>query len=338
MFSNDGYAIIVTNKTRIDRLTAQAGSYQMAVAKHKLLNKVNNLKFYEVENTAYRSSLETVQKKLSSILRYKLIDRSFLPSFIFKGEIPMVIVVGQDGLVANTAKYVRNIPIIAVNQDPEQYDGILLPFTKNDFLVGVEQVLSGHFSSRIVSLAEVKIINNNQRLLAFNDLFIGTSSHVSARYRIWYNGATEEQLSSGIIVSTKSGSTGWLSSIFNMLHGLPKFQDQKNSYGQKTPPTKITFGDNQLFFVVREPFASYQTGININGGVLRSEDQLVIESLMPDNGVIFSDGIESDFLQFVSGDTAVIKIAQETTTLVQKKYCNPKIKRSNETSPAFLQK
>jgi hypothetical protein len=153
--------------------------------------------------------------------------------------------------------------------------------------------------------------------LAFNDLFIGTSSHVSARYRIRYGRVTEEQLSSGIVVSTKSGLTGWLSSVFNMVHGLQIFQAQKNSYNQKTP-NKIGLGDDQLFFVVREPFASYQTGINNIGGVLSSKDQLVIESLMPDNGVIFSDGIESDFLRFISGDTAVVKVAQESTTLVQK--------------------
>jgi hypothetical protein len=270
-----------------------------------------------MEDSFYRSSLEVVQESLSPILRYKLIDRSFLPSFIFKGKIPMVIVVGQDGLVANTAKYVGNIPIIAVNQEPESYDGFLLPFTKDNFLSAVKQVLSGQFSSRTVSLAEVQI-DNGQHLLAFNDLFIGTSSHVSARYYIQYGGAWEEHLSSGIIVSTKSGSTGWLSSVFNMSHGLQKLLDRKNRHDQKTV-NKITFRDDQLFFAVREPFASRQTGINIIGGLLDSSDQLVIESLMPDGGVIFSDGIESDFLPFTSGNTATIKIARETAVLVQKK-------------------
>jgi hypothetical protein len=288
----------------------------MAKAKLAFLKQEKVFESLCIEAASYQSSLEVVQKKLSSVLRYKLIDRSFLPSFIFKGEIPMVIVVGQDGLVANTAKYVGNIPIIAVNQDPESYDGFLLPFTKDDFLSGVKQVLSGQFPSRKVSLAEVQI-NNSQHLLAFNDLFIGASSHVSARYRIRYGRMTEEQLSSGIIVSTKSGSTGWLSSVFNMSHGLQKLLNQKNCYDQKTA-NKMTFREDQLFFAVREPFASRQTGINITGGLLDSSDQLIIESLMPDGGVVFSDGIESDFLPFASGNTAIIKIAQETAVLVQK--------------------
>ncbi|MDR1483895.1 MAG: hypothetical protein LBT09_03630 [Planctomycetaceae bacterium] len=317
MFSNDGYAIIVTNKTRFDRLTAQAGTSQMARARLAFQNQEKVFCEFSIEASSYRSSLEVVQKSLSPILRYKLIDRSFLPSFIFKGEIPMVIVVGQDGLVANTAKYVGNIPIIAVNQEPESYNGFLLPFTKDDFLLAVKQVLSGQFSSRTVSLAEVQI-NNGQHLLAFNDLFIGVSSHVSARYCIRYGGVREEQLSSGIIVSTKSGSTGWLSSVFNMSHGLQKLLDQKNRHDQKTV-NKITFREDQLFFAVREPFASRQTGINIVGGLLDSSDQLVIESLMPDGGVVFSDGIESDFLPFTSGNTATVKIARETAVLVQKK-------------------
>jgi len=38
--------------------------------------------------------------------------------------------------------------------------------------------------------------------------------------------------------------------------------------------------------------------------------------LMPSNGVIFSDGIESDFLKFNSGTIAKIGLANETATLV----------------------
>lgn len=37
---------------------------------------------------------------------------------------------------------------------------------------------------------------------------------------------------------------------------------------------------------------------------------------MPTNGVIFSDGIETDFLKFNSGSIATIGIAKETARLV----------------------
>jgi hypothetical protein len=37
---------------------------------------------------------------------------------------------------------------------------------------------------------------------------------------------------------------------------------------------------------------------------------------MPENGVIFSDGIEKDFLEFNSGATLTITIAQQRGCLV----------------------
>jgi len=41
-----------------------------------------------------------------------------------------------------------------------------------------------------------------------------------------------------------------------------------------------------------------------------------MESLMPTGGVIFSDGIETDFLQFNSGSIAHIRAAERRARLV----------------------
>lgn len=133
----------------------------------------------------------------------------------------MIVVIGQDGLVANTAKYSKGCPIIVVNPDKARYDGVLLPFDTSDFVLGVEKVLDNKYESKTMRFAEAKL-NDGQRLLAFNDLFIGASSHISARYKISFNKNTEEHSSSGFIVSTPSGSTGWLSSIFNMTYGVTR--------------------------------------------------------------------------------------------------------------------
>ena len=81
---------------------------------------------------------------------------------------------------------------------------------------------------------------------------------------------------------------------------------------------KVNMRDDQLFFAVREPFQSQRTKIDLVGGYLGGRDALIVESYMPNNGVIFSDGIESDFLSFNSGNIATIGIAPETATLVQK--------------------
>ena len=309
---NAEYAIIVKSQTRLERLLQQCSTRSMA--RFQVESQGGDFTDYKAEHDVYHESLARVQKELSRLLRYKTIDKNFVPSFIFKGQIPLVIVVGQDGLVANTAKYVDKTPIVAVNPEPARYDGVLLPFGVTDFVEGVEQVISGRYPSRTVSMAEAKL-RDGQRLLAFNDLFIGAASHVSARYRIRYGKLSEAQLSSGIIVSTKSGSTGWLSSVFNMSLGVQRFLDRATN--RKTLPG-IKLEEKELFFAVREPFKSRQTGIDLINGSIKGNTKLHVESFMPTGGVIFSDGIESDFLQFTSGSIVAIGLAPETATLVQR--------------------
>lgn len=69
-------------------------------------------------------------------------------------------------------------------------------------------------------------------------------------------------------------------------------------------------------FIVREPFRSKKTQADLAAGVLTRQARLTVESLMPTNGVIFSDGVESDFLHFNSGSIATIGIAREKASLV----------------------
>jgi len=301
------YAILVKNKTRLERLIERFNT--AAQAKFYIEHSGGDFADYEREHAQFHESLASVQRQLSRVLKNKIVEQNFLPAFLFNSK-QVVIVVGQDGLVANTAKYVNGIPIIAVNPDTERYDGVLLPFTSDNFIHAVETVQAGQFNTKIAPLAEATL-NQGQRLLAFNDLFVGAASHVSARYRIAYNQQTEEQSSSGIIVSTQSGSTGWLSSVFNMSYGIQQFIEPQ----AHEKPAAIVQAD-QLMFAVREPFQSKQTQADLVAGIVTADTPLHIESLMPANGVIFSDGIESDFLQFNSGAVATIGIAQEKAVLV----------------------
>src|SRR5690606_14967122 len=142
-----------------------------------------------------------------------LIERSFLPSFMF-ADTDLIVVVGQDGLVANTAKYVGSNPILAINPDPKRYKGVLLPFTTQSFQQGLNNALSGEKYFKKVTMAEAQL-NDGQKLLAFNDFYLGKSNHTSARYKISFGEKTELHSSSGMIISTGAGSTGWLSSVFN---------------------------------------------------------------------------------------------------------------------------
>lgn len=302
------YAIIVKNKTRLESLIERFNT--KAQAKFYIERLGGNFEDYVIEHETFHNSLNSLQTQLSKIIKNKTVERLFLPSFIFS-EKNLIVVIGQDGLVANTAKYSKSCPIVAVNPDKERYDGILLPFDTFNFVQGVENVIAERYHAKTVRFAEAKL-NDGQRLLAFNDLFIGASSHISARYKISFNGKTEEHSSSGLIVSTPAGSTGWLSSIFNMAYGIA------GMFEKNIKPKRPKLKDNELLFAVREPFQSIRTQTGITAGVIKNQNHLKIESLMPTSGIIFSDGIETDFLKFNSGAIATIGIAPETAKLVTK--------------------
>ncbi len=301
------YGIIVKNKTRLENLISRFNT--KAQAKFYIESLGGVFEDYELEHDVFHEALNSLQSKLSKVIKNKTLERDFVSSYIFS-ENNLIITIGQDGLVANTAKYSKGIPIIAVNPDKSRYDGVLLPFDISNFIVGVENVLSKRHQSKKVCFAEAKL-NDGQRILAFNDIFIGTSSHTSARYKIGFKRKTEDHSSSGIIVSTQTGSTGWLSSIFNMAYGVTGMFEKKIT--MKRP----RFNGDQLLFVVREPFKSVRSQIDISVGIIKKNQPLTVESYMPTNGVIFSDGIESDFLKFNSGSIVKIGLADEIANLVQ---------------------
>jgi len=263
------------------------------------------------ESTAnhLRSSVQTRQDQTRGCRSLLHFDRDLVPTFQFQ-EQDVVVTLGQDGLVANTAKYVEARPIVAVNPDPGRFDGVLLSFLPDQARSAVGRVIEAKARIHEVTLAEIKL-RDGQRLLAFNDLFIGARSHVSALYRINYGKRSEIQSSSGVLVSTGAGSTGWLSSVFNMTSGVARFCG-----GTTVKPIRMPWEDRRLIYVVREPFVSRHSQANIVAGMLESGQELVLESLMPSGGAVFSDGMEADFWQFNSGAIATVRAAEQRARLV----------------------
>jgi NAD kinase len=299
--------VLVVRKTRLAELVERFNT--RAQAKFYTEHAGGNFSEYELEDEAYRKSAEILRASLEVGLKVQVIDRSLVPTFSFL-PVDIIVTLGQDGLVANTAKYVGPQPIVAVNPDPERFDGILLPFLPQQIRSALGNVMDLRANIRMITLAEARL-RDGQRLLAFNDLFLGANSHVSAQYRIQWSSQQEEQSSSGVLVSTGAGSTGWMSSVFNMASGLAAFTG-----GPALKTMRLDWEDPRLLFVVREPFISRHSRASVVAGLVDSKRPLVLESLMPSGGVIFSDGMESDFLQFNSGAVATIGPARETAHLV----------------------
>lgn len=262
------------------------------------------------ERDQYTEIIDQLRRDLNLGLKVQVLDRKYLPTFVF-GPRDIIVTVGQDGLVANTAKYVGNRPIVAINPNPDLFDGVLMPFGVAAARGAVRSVLDGKAKYREVTMGQVSLADG-RKLLAFNDFFVGVKSHVSARYRITFNGQSEPHSSSGVLISTGAGSTGWLSSIFNMAAGVGALLGNE----AKSPPLRMNWEDPRLAFVVREPFVSRQSAASIVTGLIEPGKELVIESTMSADGVIFSDGVEADFLNFNTGSIAHIGAAKQRARLV----------------------
>lgn len=299
------FAIIVRAKTRRELLQDKFQTH--AQAKFYVERSGGTIDEIDAEHDQFYRSLEDVIQQLSGKLKYKIIDRGFLPSFLF-AENQLIITIGQDGLVANTAKYSKGQPIIGVNPDPERVDGVLLKTQVKTFTQHLQRSLAGTMQLSEITMAELKL-NDGQRLLAFNDFFIGPSSHISARYILSHSGKSEEHSSSGILVATGAGKTGWMSSVLNMVAG---FSGQADIARYKN----LQWGSPELIYAVREPFISKQSQASMVWGMIDQQHPLRVESKMAQSGVIFSDGVERDFLQFNSGAIATVGVAAEKARLV----------------------
>lgn len=302
--------VLVTRKTRLEGLVERFNTH--AQAKFYIEHSGGDFALYEREHVTYHQALTSLKSELQNLTKLHVIEREFLPNYLF-AKTDLVVTIGIDGLVVNTAKYLSGQPLVAVNPDPQHIDGILLPFDMHTVLPVLRKGLKEGFKVRKITMAEVRL-NDGQTLLGFNDLFVGVRSHTSARYRITYKDMSEHHSSSGIIISTGAGSTGWLSSLFNMAHSLVTNFSSQPSAGVKV--LRLPWDTDHLIYVVREPFVSKTSSARLVCGSITKDQPLVLESEMPEGGVIFSDGVEADYVAFNAGAIATVGIAEQQTRLV----------------------
>lgn len=307
--SSDRKVILVTRATRLEGLIARY--HTAAQAKFYVEHLGADFADYQREHDAYLAEKRRTIETLEQWGRYQIVDRSFLPSFIF-GPADIVVALGQDGLVANIMKYLDGHPLIGVNPDSGRYDGVLLPFVPSDLALLLPDVAADKRSFKSVTMAKATL-TDGQALYAVNDLFIGARSHTSALYEIQTETQHETQSSSGLIVSTGLGSTAWFKSIVTGSLAIARaFGERSETAGYSS----WAWDAGELQFAVREPFPSKTSQTKLVCGRLTRREGLRLRSLMPENGVIFSDGIEADRLEFNSGTEARITVAERQGKLV----------------------
>jgi NAD kinase len=302
--------VVVKRKTRLDELIARFNS--VSQAKFYVEHLGADFSDYEQEHEEYVFAIKQATDMLGKISRTHLLERVFLTNYLF-GPDDIVVAIGQDGMVANTLKYLSGQPLLGVNPSPKRWDGVLLPFLVDDLPLVTPEVVNGTRKHREVTMATVRL-NDGQSLLAVNDFFIGQKTHISARYQISVAEKSERQSSSGIIVSTGLGSTGWFKSILEGAKGVVGKISGKNT--EIKSKNHFKWDSDYLYYSVREPFPSNTTKTELVFGKITNKSPLRVVSQMSENGVIFSDGIESDFLEFNSGMEATVGIAEKKGILI----------------------
>ncbi len=291
--------VVVTRKSLLTLLLERHGT--LGQAEFYLRSRGETIEPYVQAHERVEAALRSLSSCMPADQRRTSVDRDTLDRFLFASD-DVVFIVGQDGLVPNVAKYLRGQPVVGVNPDPERYDGVLCRHGVGDVPAILRWMAapSDRFSLERRAMA-LAVREDGQRLLALNEVFVGHRTHQSARYRLACGPRQERQSSSGVICSTGTGATGWARSIAEQ-RGIER--------PLPTPQTPA------LAWFVREPFPSVSTSTSLNFGLIEDPESLRLSSEMSDSGVAFADGIESDHLEFVSGQQIVIRVAPQTLNLI----------------------
>ncbi|MGC4001458.1 MAG: NAD+ kinase [Anaeromyxobacter sp.] len=290
--------VVVTRATELEALVARHGT--RAQARFFLEARGQALADLERRQEAQDAALQLVSQAIPSEWRRVRLGREDLARFVFEPD-DLLVAVGQDGLVANAAKYLAGQPVLGVNPDPARYDGVLVPLAPDRVRKLLPAAAAGRAEVEARTLAEVRL-DDGQRLLALNEVFLGHRTHQSARYRLQLGRQEERQSSSGVIVATGTGATGWARSI----------------NGERRRPLDLPgAADAALALFVREPFPSKASGTTLDGARLDAPEGATVVSEMNEGGVIFADGIEDDRLEFAWGVTARVGVAEERLRLVK---------------------
>jgi hypothetical protein len=290
-------AVVVTRPTELEHLVARHGT--PAQARFALEMRGQSMDEVEARHQAFEAVLTTASRAIPQRWRSTRVARTDLARFVWEpGD--LVIAVGQDGLVANVAKYLGGQLVVGINPDPKRFDGVLARHPVDALGTILSRASEGRCNVEERTLVEARL-DDGQTLRALNEIYLGHRTHQSSRYRIAYGGREERQSSSGVIVATGTGATGWAKSIARA---------RRDDVALPAPTERA------LAFLVREAFPSVATGTSITAGRIAAGESLEIASELDEGGVIFGDGLEDDRLRVGWGMRVQVTIARQRLCLV----------------------
>jgi NAD kinase len=285
-------AVVVSRASERDELLLRHGTLQQA----RFFLEPRGQRIEEVleRHQLLETALHAVTAALPPKWRRARVMRHELDRFLFEAD-DVILAVGQDGLVANVAKYLRGQPVIGVNPSTALNAGVLVRHPAQATGDLLAMFARGELRCEQRTMVQARL-GDGQTLLALNEIFVGHRTHQSARYHLAFGSLGERHSSSGLIVATGTGASGWARSIT-----------------QRRTPAPALPGplDADLAFLVREAWPSITTGATLVDGCIRPGERLVVTSEMNDGGTVFGDGIEADRLELAFGQTVELARAEQ---------------------------
>jgi NAD kinase len=292
--------VLVTKKTALEELVLL--HMTEGAARFALESVGTPFEPYLEEDAAYQAALKTIQQQVPNDLPLTIVTREELPNF-FPRENDLIIVCGPDGLFVNAAKYLDGQPVLTVNPDPRAVAGKLMLFPPAAVGKKIADIQAGEHRVERLPFAKA-VVDDDQVVWGVNDIFVGRRDQASARYSISFDHRDERHSSSGIIISTGVGSTGWLRSVATMVAGLG-YGNHAGKLSSLPSPTNV-----ELVFVVREPFSSPATGTSIITGRITPGTSFAATSEMSRGGYVFSDGVIEKGVEWSAGSTVVVTVGE----------------------------
>lgn len=285
--------VLVHRRTELDEVLAEHST--LAAAAFFLGSRDQSVAPLVTADDAQRRAIDVVMAAAPTHWRQAVVERAQLSRFLFEPD-DLVVVVGQDGLVPNVAKYLEGQPVLGVSPGPP---GLLCRHRAEQ----VRGVVNGAPGIGVVERTMVEAeLDDGQRLVALNEVFVGDRGHQSARYRITVAGRSEAQSSSGVIVGTGTGASGWLASLW---------RQSRPAFDLPDPSS------DDLAYFVREAWPSARTGTGLVSGRLAGQTQDAELRVRAESAlVVFGDGIERDQLRVEWGQEVVLRRAARRLRLL----------------------
>lgn len=278
--------VVVSRRSELEELHARHGT--RGAAAYFLRQRGRDLDEVTARHEALRAALTEVGAAVPADWRRGHVERADLPRFLFAPE-DIVVAVGQDGLVANVAKYVDGQPVIGVDPEPGRNAGVLVRHSPAELADLLGRPVQGRQRTMVVAR-----LDDGQELYGLNEVYIGHAGHQSARYLLTTSdGRRERQSSSGLIVGTGTGATGWCASI---------------AHERATTPPLPAPEEAGLCWFVREPWPSPTTGVQQDAGLVKAGEEIELTS-ESERLVVFADGLESDALELSWGQKVRVGVA-----------------------------